>query len=141
MGGRLIVTLGLIYLGFSALGIAAAVNIVRKAGYSGWWVLAGFVPLANVVMVFAFAFADWPVLQDARRAQRPAEPKGHPSFGPAQTFKPAPTFNPGQTPQPAYGYPAAQPQGYAYQVPSTPPPTFDPAAGHAPSEQPRPYGT
>jgi hypothetical protein len=97
MGGRLIVTLGLIYLGFSVLGIGAAVSIVRKAGYSGWWVLAGFVPLANVVMVFAFAFADWPVLQDLRRTQRvhAAEPKGHPSFSPAPT------------PQPALGYPAA----------------------------------
>ena len=80
----------LIYAGFSALGIAAGASIVRKAGYSPWWVVTGFLPLVNVVMVITFAFADWPVLQENRRDQRlrAVENKGHPSFG----YPPAPVL-------------------------------------------------
>lgn len=82
MGARLIFTLALIYAGFSALGIAAGVSIVRKAGYSPWWVVTGFVPLLNIIMAFTFAFADWPVLQESRRGERlrTGEVRGHPSF-------------------------------------------------------------
>jgi hypothetical protein len=39
-------------------------QIVRKAGYSGWWVLVLFVPLLNMVMLWVFAFASWPNLRD-----------------------------------------------------------------------------
>lgn len=81
MGAGMVGTLLLIYAGFTALAVAAAVSIVRKAGYSGWWVAAGLLPLVNVVMLFAFAFADWPVLRDLRRAQAmPSGPQQHPSF-------------------------------------------------------------
>jgi hypothetical protein len=83
----IVATLGLIYAGFTALAVAAAVSIVRKAGYSGWWVLGGLVPLANVVLFFAFAFADWPVLRELRQnqaavqwAQRSNPSTGHPAF-------------------------------------------------------------
>jgi isoprenylcysteine carboxyl methyltransferase (ICMT) family protein YpbQ len=41
-------------------------NIIRKAGYNGWWILIVFVPLVNVIMWWLFAFADWPNL--ARRS-------------------------------------------------------------------------
>lgn len=37
-------------------------RIIRRAGYSGWWVLAMFVPIVNVVMLWVFAFAKWPAL-------------------------------------------------------------------------------
>ena len=84
----IIATLGVIYAGFTALAVAAAVSIVRKAGYSGWWVLGGLVPMANVVLLFAFAFADWPVLRELRHtqstvqwAQRANPTTGHPGFG------------------------------------------------------------
>jgi len=70
MSAALIGTIALIYAGFSALGVGAGVSILRKAGYSPWWVLTGFIPLVNVVMVVAFAFADWPVLQQHRRDHR-----------------------------------------------------------------------
>jgi len=70
MSAGLVTTLALIYGGFSALGIAAGVSILRKAGYSSWWVLTGLIPMVNVVMVVAFAFADWPVLQERRRYHR-----------------------------------------------------------------------
>jgi hypothetical protein len=35
--------------------------IAKKAGYSGWWVLTMIIPLVNLIMVWAFAFAEWPV--------------------------------------------------------------------------------
>ena len=38
-------------------------RICRKAGYSGWWSLLAVVPLVNLVMVWVFAYADWPRLR------------------------------------------------------------------------------
>jgi hypothetical protein len=40
------------------------VRIIRRAGYSGWWVLIGLVPVANIVMFFIFAFRPWPVQRE-----------------------------------------------------------------------------
>ena len=58
---------------FAVRGIAALVvlfillfpivKILRKAGYSGWWVLLWFVPVGNLVALWIFAFADWPALR------------------------------------------------------------------------------
>jgi len=39
----------------------AHVRIVQKAGYSGWNILWMVVPIANIVMLFVFAFAKWPI--------------------------------------------------------------------------------
>ena len=38
-------------------------RVARKAGYSGWWCLTMLVPVVNVVMLWVFAFADWPALK------------------------------------------------------------------------------
>jgi hypothetical protein len=56
-----------VWIGFLVLYIAAFVKIISKAGYSGWWVLVGIVPILNVIMFFVFAFSDWPVLQELRQ--------------------------------------------------------------------------
>lgn len=42
------------------------VRIAQKAGYSGWWALVSFVPVLNIVMLWVFAFADWPALAAIR---------------------------------------------------------------------------
>jgi len=42
-------------------------RIIRRAGYAGWWALAMFVPILNVVMLWVFAFAKWPALSRADR--------------------------------------------------------------------------
>jgi uncharacterized membrane protein YhaH (DUF805 family) len=47
-----------------ALYLVPVVKILQKAGYSGWWCLIVFVPLVNIVMLYVFAFANWPVLRD-----------------------------------------------------------------------------
>lgn len=36
-------------------------RVARQAGYSGWWALAIFVPVLNIVMLCVFAFSTWPV--------------------------------------------------------------------------------
>lgn len=60
-----------VYLAIAVISIIAAVKVVTKAGYSGWWVLVAFVPIVGLVMALVFAFADWPVLRELRalRAQ------------------------------------------------------------------------
>ena len=43
-------------------------RILNKAGYSRWWVLLIFVPLVNLIMIWVFAFAKWPRLEQAKNA-------------------------------------------------------------------------
>ena len=43
--------------------LIALAAIVRKAGYSGWWILVAPVPLLNVVLLCVFAASSWPVLR------------------------------------------------------------------------------
>jgi len=56
--GRLIVVLVVVFLL-----LFPVAKILRKAGYSGWWVLLWFVPIGNIVALWIFAFADWPALR------------------------------------------------------------------------------
>ncbi|MFC8190036.1 hypothetical protein ACFUMH_00085 [Cellulomonas sp. NPDC057328] len=44
--------------------LVAYVRIIQKAGYSGWWVLVGLVPVLNAVMFLVFAFSTWPVVRE-----------------------------------------------------------------------------
>ena len=62
----------LVYLAVFVISMIAAVKVVTKAGYSGWWVLITLIPLVGFVMALVFAFADWPVLRELRtlRSQR-----------------------------------------------------------------------
>ena len=39
------------------------IRILHKAGYSGWWILLLLIPLVNILMIWIFAFADWPNLR------------------------------------------------------------------------------
>jgi hypothetical protein len=41
--------------------VIPAVKILKKAGFSGWWVIASFIPFVNVIMFWVFAFARWPI--------------------------------------------------------------------------------
>ncbi|HUA52076.1 MAG TPA: hypothetical protein VMB81_07925 [Candidatus Sulfotelmatobacter sp.] len=36
-------------------------RICRKAGYSGWWSLTTLVPPLFAILIWALAFADWPL--------------------------------------------------------------------------------
>jgi len=41
--------------------VAVFGRILSRAGYSRWWLLTIVVPLLNLIMLWVFAFADWPV--------------------------------------------------------------------------------
>src|SRR5262249_25121331 len=57
---QLLPTIGIIFL------LWMIARILHKAGYSGWWTLLMLIPIVNVVMIWVFAFSDWPALR-ARR--------------------------------------------------------------------------
>ena len=112
--GGLLIFLLLIYLAIAVLFIIAYVKILSKAGYSGWWVLIGLVPLVGAVMFLVFAFSKWPVQREleALRAQtnagsgygygtpypnpyQPAGGAGGGGIGGLQPQGPAPSAGPG----------------------------------------------
>ncbi|MGO4910326.1 hypothetical protein ACEN2J_18610 [Pseudorhodobacter sp. W20_MBD10_FR17] len=37
-------------------------KISTKAGFSGWWSLLMFIPVANLVFLYVLAFSDWPTV-------------------------------------------------------------------------------
>ncbi len=71
--------------------VIAYVQIVRRAGYSGWWILVLLVPILNVVMLLMFAYKEWPIQRELRelrgwanQIQRMPAPGGYsqdPSYG------------------------------------------------------------
>ena len=83
-------------VGLSLLGLVLAVaffiayiQIIRRAGYSGWWVLVWFVPVLNFVMLLIFAFKEWPIQRELRelrgwadQIQRGPGPQGPGPQGP-----------------------------------------------------------
>lgn len=36
------------------------IKILGKAGFVGWWCLILLVPIVNLIMIWVFAFIDWP---------------------------------------------------------------------------------
>lgn len=104
--GALLLVLLLVGLSFGVLNIVAWVKIISKAGYSGWWVLAGFVPLLGFIMFLVFAFSDWPILRGYSSV--PSEtnfgsPGGYPSVveGPLARHAPAGSSLPPAPPDPS----------------------------------------
>lgn len=47
-------------LAAAILAVIPAWRIVAKAGYHGAWSLLIFVPLVNIIMLYVFAFNQWP---------------------------------------------------------------------------------
>lgn len=101
-----------IYLAVVVASIVGTVKIIQKAGYSGWFVLLGLVPVVNIVMFFVFAFSDWPVHKELRQYRQ----GGYGPGGYATPPWPAPPGGGSARGGPA-GYGSAGPAGY---VPGTP---------------------
>ena len=38
-------------------------RILEKAGFEGWWTLILLIPIVNILMIWYFAFNQWPNLQ------------------------------------------------------------------------------
>jgi hypothetical protein len=45
-------------------------RIVGKAGYSGALSLLTLVPLVNIILLWVFAFSNWPIERSSSQAQR-----------------------------------------------------------------------
>lgn len=104
------------------------VRIIRKTGYSGWWVLAAFVPLLNLVMLVMAAVNEWPIERRLAEAEaRLALGGDHGGYG-------GYGMSPGQQP------PAGSPYGQAPSYGQAPPFGQAPPYGQSPSYgQPSPY--
>jgi hypothetical protein len=85
-----VVGLSLLGLVIAVIFFVAYIQIIRRAGYSGWWVLVMFVPVLNVVMLLVFAYKEWPIQRELRelrgwasQIQRGPGPQGpgYPSAG------------------------------------------------------------
>ena len=72
----------------------AYVRIIRRAGYSGWWILIGVVPLVNLVMFLVFAFKEWPIQRELAQLRAMAGQSG---------YRPGPPAVRGGYPQQVYG--------------------------------------
>lgn len=90
-----------IYLAVLVVSIIAAVKVLNKAGYSGWWVLITFIPLVNLVMLLVFAFSEWPVVREVKMLR--AQLSSRPGYGPPPGYGGGAGFGGGPYPSgPAY---------------------------------------
>jgi hypothetical protein len=48
--------------------VAVFGRILKRTGYTRWWLLALFVPLLNLIMLWVFAFANWPMSKPRAQA-------------------------------------------------------------------------
>ena len=97
------------YIALAVLGIVAAVKVITKAGYSGWWILIAFVPFVGSVFALVFAFSTWPVIREVEmlRARlagagaggygRPGDYDGRTSVDPASGSLPPGRIEPTET--------------------------------------------
>lgn len=72
-----------IYLLILILIFWAYIRIIRRAGYSGWWILIGLVPLVNLVMLLIFAFKEWPIQRELTQLRAMTGQSGYRTGPPA----------------------------------------------------------
>ena len=46
----------------AVVALVVVAEILGRVGFSGWWSLLAVVPLLNVILLWVFAFTDWPNL-------------------------------------------------------------------------------
>jgi hypothetical protein len=61
MTGSMSIFHWLVLLILAAIYLIPTARILQRAGFSGWWVIIGLIPLANVIGLWVFAFIDWPI--------------------------------------------------------------------------------
>lgn len=93
-----------LYLAILIVVLWAYIRIIQRAGYSGWWILIGVVPLVNVVMFLLFAFKEWPIQRELAQLRAMAG-QGDYRWGP-------PPVAGGYPPAVGEGYPPAVGGGY-----------------------------
>jgi hypothetical protein len=118
----------IVELFFFVVAIVAWVKIISKAGYSGWWVLIGLVPLVGAIMFLVFAFSKWPIQQRLEAAtmnnRQPMGPDGPYGWSRAGGWGPPAGPQGPQGPQGPMGGPEGA-QGWSPQ-PQQPPAPYTP---------------
>lgn len=46
------------------LGNLVFIPAVRRAGFSGWWVVLSIVPMVGLILLWVFAYVRWPIETD-----------------------------------------------------------------------------
>jgi hypothetical protein len=86
--------------------VVAWLQIITKAGYSGWWILLALVPFVNGIMFLVFAFSKWPIQRRLAAAQWSTEYQS----GPGGRYS-WPSENPySATPPPGGSYASPRPR-------------------------------
>lgn len=70
---------------FLAVNVWCYFLILRKTGRSAWWCLIIFVPLVNIIMIWAFAFVRWPRIDG--QEEEMSKDWNSPSWRAARTLK------------------------------------------------------
>ena len=52
--------------GYVGLICIPAANVLRRVGFNGWWSILLVVPLLGLIMLWVFAFIQWPRDQQVR---------------------------------------------------------------------------
>lgn len=50
-----------IIIGIIAIPILIFAPILKKAGFSKWWSICILIPIVNLLLIWVFAFIEWPV--------------------------------------------------------------------------------
>ena len=120
--------------------LVCQVKIISKAGYSGWYVLTGFVPILGFVMFLIFAFGKWPIQERLESAER-GMGRGYPP-PPSYSGVPGGGGGPGPTPMAGGGpgptpYPGSPPPAGGGPGPGGPGPRAAAVGPQAGGESPR----
>lgn len=97
IGGAEIGAIVAVYVVLLAFFIWCYAGVIRRAGYSGWWALMGFVPIGNLIMLGIFAVEEWPIRRELEYLRRHATMTGLPGYGvPHPPYGPGPRHGPGE---------------------------------------------
>lgn len=70
VGGAMFLFILLFYAAMLAAVVWLYGTIARKAGYSFWYALLLFVPIANIVFLILFAVKEWPIEARVRELEQ-----------------------------------------------------------------------
>jgi uncharacterized membrane protein YhaH (DUF805 family) len=79
--GAALAILIVVYAAFIVFFVWCYVRIIRRAGYSGWWILMALVPIGNLIMLGFFAFKEWPIQRELNYLRHHASKTGLPGYG------------------------------------------------------------
>jgi hypothetical protein len=57
----------IIMLAIAVYSLACAWFVAKKAGYEPWYGILMIVPILNLVLLYFFAFTDWPIEEELKR--------------------------------------------------------------------------